>query len=132
MIIWKSTYRDLLNKLEHYEKSICDQHKTIVRVEKERDEARNLKAILDALYPLTAVFSYAYKSDGRIGVNLPDDVVRRVPDFFGGPDVLSHEATRVVVLNQKGEVSKVAFTKKKPDTGYSYLLVREKPVIAKK
>ncbi len=143
MFIFKSTYKDLLNQLEHREKSICDQHKVILGKDREinlRDKhivdlkeslknARDLKDILTILTPMT--FAYSRISDGSCELNLPANVVRVLPDYFGG-EVMSHEANKVVVLSSNGEIRKVAYTKKKPDTGYSYVLVREKAEVPKK
>ncbi len=59
-----------------------------------------------------------------VSLELPADVARVLPDHFGGK-VLQHEATKVVVLDKNGN-GKVAYTAKKADKGFSYLLVREK------
>lgn len=131
MFIWKETYNKLVNKIQRLEYLLKESDSSNCQLRRERDEARNLKAILEALYPLTAVFSYSFGANGKIGVDLPENVVRLVPDYFGG-EVMRHEAVKVVVLNKNGEVVKVGWTKKKKaDTGYSYVLVREKEVAPK-
>lgn len=63
-------------------------------------------------------------NDGSVELSLPDDVLRYVPDFFGG-QVVKQEATRVVKLDKSGNAT-YHFTKKEPNKGFSYLLVREK------
>lgn len=138
MFIFKSTYRGLLNDLEHRNKSICDQHKIILGKDREinlRDRhivdlkealsnARDLKAILEKLSPLFSISGMFTIGDASCELKLPDNVPVYVLDYFGGK-VIRQEATKVVVLDKSGNV-KTTWTKKKADKGFSYLLVREK------
>lgn len=55
-------------------------------------------------------------------MSLPDNIAQYVDDYFGGK-VIKQEATKVVILEKDGE-RKEAFTKQKPDKGFSYKLVR--------
>jgi hypothetical protein len=53
---------------------------------------------------------------------LGDHVAVYVDDYFGGK-VIKQEATKVVIIDKNGKTTE-AFSKQKPDKGYSYKLVR--------
>jgi hypothetical protein len=125
-------FRYWQSELKYKSDRVVEQAKIILNLTKENNDlreqlsqARNLKAILENLYPLHHVFgSVVVHGSNGISLNLPADVARIMPDHFGG-NVIKQDATKVVVLDKNGN-AKTAYTKKQADKGFSYLLVREK------
>ena len=109
--------------IEHKDKSINDYYAKIVKLEKELEEARNLKLILEKLYPLNELFgSIGSVGAGGYKLNLPDTVLQYTEDILGGK-VIKQEGTKCLVVDKDGNV-KTGLTKAKADKGYNYKLVR--------
>lgn len=106
---WTRTYKEL------YEESKV-----------ELKEAKDLKVILEKLYPLNDFKnSLRYSDGGSIdwGQELPDNVLVYVDDILGGK-VIKQEGTKCIVISKDGKITE-GITKQKSDKGYSYKLVRE-------
>jgi hypothetical protein len=110
------------------------QHKEIVdRITKEYEaeikylrleleQARNLKAILEKLYPIASSNEFRF-NDISGELILPDRFAEYVEDLCGGK-VIKQEANKVIKISKEGIV-RVGMTKQKVDKGYSYKLIRE-------
>lgn len=112
------------------------KHEKIVAELKQRiTQAEDLHKLLENIIDKTGIptppknwvsgASLSVLKDGILGwtgYSLPDNVAQYVDDYFGGK-VIKQEATKVVILEKDGE-RKEAFTKQKPDKGFSYKLVR--------
>jgi hypothetical protein len=128
-ILRNKTYQDLLNQIEHKDKSIVDLRERLFSKEK-TDEILKLLAEKTGI-PMP-------KGDGNflssiIGINgfntvawdnitLPDTVLQYVDDILGGK-VIKQEGTKCLVIDKDGNV-KTGLTKQKADKGFSYKLVR--------
>jgi len=112
-------------EIEHKDQTINDYLAKILRLEKELDEARNLKAILEKLYPIadwsSKISSFFDLSSSDI--RLPDNVLVYDDDLFGGK-VIKQEGNKAIKIDKNGCV-KTGITKSKCDKGYSYKLIRE-------
>lgn len=96
------------------------------KVEVELKEAKDLKAILEKLYPLHSVYStLRFDIGGSIdwGQELPDNVLVYVDDILGGK-VIKQEGNKCIVISKDGKITE-GLTKQKVDKSYSYKLVRE-------
>src|SRR5574343_7023 len=97
------------------------------KLEKELEEAKNLKEILEKMSSMTINGQGFAVSGGAWSIasefNLPDDVLRYVDDILGGK-VIKQEGTKCLVIDKDGNV-KTGLTKQKSEKGYSYKLVRE-------
>ena len=110
--------------IEHKDKTINDYYAKIVKLEKELEQARDLKPILEKLYPLNEIYSsFSTVSRGRYEINLPDTVLQYTEDILGGK-VIKQEGTKCLVIGKDGNV-KTGLTKQKADKNYNYKLVRE-------
>ena len=101
-------------------KQICED----LRIELK--EAKDLKAILEKLYPLYDFSkSLRYEGGGNLNIEemLPDNVLVYVDDVLGGK-VIKQEGIKCLIIDKDGNV-KTGLTKQKADKGYSYKLVRE-------
>lgn len=127
------TYKNLLNDLEHREKTVGDQSMKIVRLEKELAESKELKELLTCIVNRTGIPDGAkigdYLTFGSNGASwsgeivLPDKVPVYVDDYFGGK-VIKQEATKVIHITKSGEIL-TGLTKEKSDKGFIYLLQRD-------
>lgn len=88
---------------------------------KERSSLKELLEIINRDRKNWLTFSDS-ACNGSYGFNFPDDVARYVDDYFGGK-VLKQEATKLVKLDKNWNVT-YHMTKRLPDKGFSYLLVR--------
>lgn len=96
----------------------------VAGLKKELEEARNLKLIIEKLYPLYSIEGSIFtSSNGSWSLNLPDDVLRYTDDILGGK-VIKQEGTKCLMVDKDGNV-KTGLTKQKADKGYNYKLVRE-------
>jgi len=107
--------------IEHKNKTIDDYYAKIVKLEKELQEAKDLKFIINKFSSLLDIGFNTVNADWRI--NLPDSVLQYTDDILGGK-VVKQEGNRCIVIDEKGEV-KTGLTKQKIDKGYSYKLVRK-------
>lgn len=94
----------------------------------EYKEKADLKHLLNKLIERSNLLysgsnTIRFSDSGRLEVEFPNDIPRYVEDYFGGK-VFKQEANTVVVLSKDGS-AKYYQTKKSPDKGYSYILVRE-------
>jgi len=95
----------------------------IEQLEKELQEARNLKEILDRLSSIKFNGIDFLACGGSWDLNLPDYVLQYTDDILGGK-VIKQEGTKCIVISKEGTV-KEGLTKQKADKGYGYKLVRE-------
>lgn len=133
-ILTNSRYKELLNTIEHHEKTIIDtQHRLMV--------AENLKEVLMKIAEKTGIprpegvghmtlgidlglcQSYSPIGWSNKEIVLSDNVLQYVDDILGGK-VIKQEANKVIVIAKDGTV-KTGPTKSNNDKGYSYKLVRE-------
>lgn len=117
----------LFKQLEEKEAEIkqgYEKHIEIVaKLEQEIKEARDLKLILEKLYPLYSMNGSVVGMNGSSwNLNLPDTVLQYTEDILGGK-VIKQEGTKCLVVDKDGNV-KTGLTKQKSDKGYSYKLVR--------
>lgn len=125
--------KKLLEQKEHLQKSWAGQVKVrderIQKLEKEISEARNLKEILDKLTIkwTTITSSGGIDNDvswiGGTHFSLDESVLVYVDDYFGGK-VIKQEATKLVIVDEKGDVT-YSQTKQSPDKGFKYKLLRK-------
>lgn len=130
--------KELNNTLEHKEKSLSDTIEKNYKLEKELQEAKNLKNVLEILATKTGIPTPKYGNDSCLTIdyatgvswskintnfNLPDNVLQYVDDILGGK-VIKQEGNKCLVIAKDGTV-KTGLTKAKVDKGYSYKLVRE-------
>lgn len=92
-------------------------------LEKQLEEAKNLKSILEKMSSMTINGIDWGVSGGSWSLQLGDDVLVYVDDILGGK-VIKQESTKCLVIDKDGNV-KTGLTKQKADKGYSYKLVRE-------
>ena len=94
-------------------------------------EARDLKTVLETigtkwgtLLTMTGLGSNITISNvgGTVTWNLPESVAQFVPDHFGG-QVIKQEATKVIEISPAGQIT-TGLTRRLPDEGYDYVLVR--------
>ena len=113
--------------IKHKDKTIKNYSENILKLEKELEESKNLKSILEKLYPTTLAYDsniatrLNYTSSGEL--ILPDNVLVYVDDILGGK-VIKQEGNKCLVIKENGDVE-TGLTKKKADKGYNYKLVRE-------
>lgn len=122
------TINDYLKKILSLESDIEQGHKShlviVGELKKELEEARNLKLIIEKLYPLYSMEgSILSGSNGSWSLNLPDNVLQYTEDILGGK-VIRQEGNKCLVVDKEGKV-KTGLTKQKVDKGYRYKLVRE-------
>jgi hypothetical protein len=137
-ILTNKEYENIANHLVKGGKAITECEKLlnevdnlnsqVVTLKKELAEAKDLKAILEKLYPLNEFVSncksvLGSSVRGGYELSLPDNVLVYVDDILGGK-VIKQEGTKALIISKNGEV-KTGLTKQKPDKGYSYKLVRE-------
>lgn len=107
---------------------ITDQEKEIADLKQEVRNAKDLRLILEKLYPLQAKFDCGSGKLGAVGAphfSISDDIAQYVTDLLvSGGKVIKQEATKAIVISKEGEV-KTGLTREKPDEGYTYKLVRE-------
>jgi len=112
--------------IEHKDKTINDYYAKIVKLEKELEQAKDLKLILEKLYPKfiygSSVIGVNFSSDGY-KLDLGENVLVYVDDILGGK-VIKQEGNKCLVIDNDGTV-KTGLTKQKVDKGYSYKLVRK-------
>ena len=98
--------------------------KRIDTLTEELKEARDLKLILEKLYPMREIFSsIGSVCNGNVSLNLPDTVLQYTEDILGGK-VIKQEGIKCLVVEKDGTV-KTGLTKQKADKNYNYKLVRE-------
>ena len=117
-ILKTKTYKELINKIEHLEKTRDDYYARIVKAE-------DLKSVLEKFSSLTINGMGWTVSGGSwsTAVELPADVLRYVDDILGGK-VIKQEGIKCLVIDKNGDV-KTGLTKQAADTKYSYKLVRQ-------
>lgn len=140
MFITKKKYNQII---EHKDKSINDAQAKVLKLEyqieeghkihleivaklkEELKEAKDLKAILEKLYPLHDLYggSFSISSGGNCTLNLPDTVLQYADDILGGK-VIKQEGNKCLVIDKVGNV-KTGLTKQKVDKGFDYKLIRE-------
>ncbi len=128
MFITKKKHKKIVAELDRYIEVGQKKHIEIVaELKKELEEAKNLKLILEKLYPL---YGFVNGSDcvfvngsGGYSLNFPDTVLQYTDDILGGK-VIKQEGTKCLVISKEGNV-KTGLTKHKADKEYSYKLVRE-------
>lgn len=122
----KKTIEEKNTQLKIYDSMLSEYKEENNKLQKELNEARCLKAILEKLEGKVSFYSgkgiLAYL-DGDAKIELPDDVLRYVDDILGGK-VVKQEGNKCIVIDKDGNV-KTGLTKKKVDKGYAYKLVRE-------
>jgi hypothetical protein len=129
-ILTNKQYQDLLNTIEHKDKSIVDLRDKYI-------EATNLKELLKEIVNKTGLPTPKFGAnnltcdyaDGvswtniHTNFNLPDNVLQYVDDILGGK-VIKQEGNKCLVIDKNGNV-KTGLTKEKVDKNYTYKLVRE-------
>lgn len=111
--------------IEHKDKTINDYLAKIMKLEQELKEAKDLKLILEKLYPLYEIIgsdSVLSFTNGGYSLNLPDTVLQYTDDILGGK-VIKQEGVKCLIVEKDGTV-KTGLTKQKVDKGYSYKLIR--------
>jgi hypothetical protein len=114
MFISKKKHNQII---EHKDKSINDSQAKVIKLEQELKEARDLKSILEKLYPLHDFVNGigSVNISGGYSLNLPDTVLQYTEDIL--------EGTKCIVIEADGTV-KTGLTKQKRDTGFTYKLIR--------
>lgn len=115
MFIFKKDYKKLLNDLKNKDHEIES-------LKKDLSHARDLRAILEKLYPIK-LFANGLVFDGSCELRLPDNVLVYTEDLLGGK-VIKQEGNKAIVIDKEGNV-KTGLAKQKRDKGYAYKLVRE-------
>lgn len=107
---------------KNHNKIVCELKEKIACLEKQVE----LKAILERLLDKVSFTTdnNLRFSDGNLSLLLPDNVAQYEDDFFGGK-VIKQEATKVIKILKDGSIE-TGITRKSPDKGYPYKLVREK------
>jgi len=96
----------------------------IEELKEELRQAKDLKLILEKLYPLWNIEGSAMSfKNGGWSINLSDDVLQYTEDILGGK-VIKQEGVKCLIISKDGSV-KTGLTKSKTDKGYSYKLIRE-------
>lgn len=116
---------DIFKENEKLLNEVAILNSQVVTLKKELAEAKDLKAILEKLYPLYGIVNSesVLNVNGGYELNLPDNVLVYVDDILGGK-VIKQEANKAIVISKNGEV-KTGLTKQKVDKGFTYKLVRE-------
>jgi hypothetical protein len=133
-ILTNKQYNDLLNEIEHKDKSIVDLRDKLIKAE-------NLKEVLEVLANKTGIpkpegkgyltlgadwadgLSFSTATWSNAIAHLPDTVLQYTEDILGGK-VIKQEGNKCLVITKDGTV-KTGLTKAKVDKGYTYKLVRE-------
>jgi hypothetical protein len=117
-ILKTKTYKELLNKIEHLEKTRDDYYARIIKAE-------NLKDILEKMSSMTINGQGFSVSGGSwsTSFNIPDSFAEYVDDYCGGK-VIKQEANKVIEITINGEI-KTGLTKQPCDKGYKYKLIRQ-------
>jgi len=123
MFITKKEHNQII---EHKDKTINDYYAKIVKLEKELEQSKDLKGLLERFTSgLFDLSNFGY-TNGVAGFSpkfeIPDTVLQYTDDILGGK-VIKQEGTKCLVIDSKGDV-KTGLTKQKADKGYSYKLVR--------
>ncbi len=107
------------------EEIIIRKEEKIEQLKEELKQARDLKLILDKLYPLYGITSNLFTANGSFdcSINLTDDVLRYVDDILGGK-VIKQEGNKCLIIDEEGTV-KTGLTKQKTDKGFKYKLIRK-------
>lgn len=99
---------------------------SIDSLRKELEEAKNLKLILEKLYPLNYLDGSILRFNSASGdwkLNLPDTVLQYTEDILGG-NVIKQEGTKCIIIDPDGSI-KTGLTKQKRDIGFNYKLIRK-------
>lgn len=121
MFITKKTHKLITDSLD---RTIARRDEYIAQLRREIQEARDLSLVLEKLAASSASVSNCF-APGTYGAEIvfPDTVAQYVPDILGG-NVIKQEATRAIVISGAGNVE-IGFTRRAPDEGYSYKLIRK-------
>lgn len=138
MFISKKKHNEILKGKDFY---IEKQEQAIKFLEKELEEAKNLKEIVEQITKKRSiVFSeggiafntfyggvYDPLSQDEIELKLSENhKMSFVADELSENDVIiKQKSTKVIFLDKEGNQIKKGWTKQKPDKGYNYKLVRE-------
>ena len=117
--------------IEHKDKTINDYYTKIVKLEKELEQSKDVKSLLEkfsnGLFTIGRYFTEAgldyINGVASYSMPIPDNVLQYTEDILGGK-VIKQEGTKCLVVDKNGNV-KTGLTKQKVDKGYSYKLVRE-------
>lgn len=112
--------------IEHKDKTINDYLAKIIKLEKELEQAKNLKDILGKFSGISINGQGIAYTGGswNIEASFGDNVAQYVEDMFGGKKVIKQEANKGIKIDKHGNVT-TGLTKQNVDKGYSYKLVRE-------
>lgn len=122
MFITKKRHNHII---EHKNKTINDYCAKIIKLEKEIEQAKDVKELLGKLVIENSLFvtkDYMATICGS-AMNIPDNVLVYVDDILGGK-VIKQEGVKCLVVSKDGIV-KTGLTKNKADTGHTYKLIRE-------
>ena len=111
--------------IEHKDKTINDYYTKIVKLEKELEQSKDVKSLLEKFS--NGLFTIAgldyINGVASYSMPIPDNVLQYTEDILGGK-VIKQEGTKCLIVDKNGNV-KTGLTKQKVDKGYSYKLVRE-------
>lgn len=118
---------------QHNKAILCfvEENKTlkekIVKLEKELEQSRDLKTIIQKLAgytdTLTNISTLTSSGGTWVSAHLPDNVLVYVDDILGGK-VIKQEGVKCLVIGKDGTV-KTGLTKQEYDKGFTYKLVRK-------
>jgi len=124
---------NLFKKIDEFENLKASYEKVILKLTKERDEARDLKEILEKLTKKSEItgdlvsgfglVSNNYSDGGPILSIDEDKIPVYVNDYFGGK-YIKQESTKLVELDPTGKAT-YHFTEQKADKGFSYKLIQK-------
>lgn len=117
------TTKKHLKIIEIKDKIINELNNKVYKLERELEEAKNLKELLGKFESNFASIGYANNVLSNFTLSLPDTVLQYTDDILGGK-VIKQEGTKCLIISKDGDV-KTGLTKSKPDKGYKYKLVRE-------
>lgn len=124
MFITTKKHNQIIEDKDEIANDIINNYRSkILKLEKELEDARDLKSILDKFSSLTINGSILSSVDSTIRWEFPDTVLQYTDDILGGK-VIKQEGTKCILIDKDGNV-KIGLTKQKSDKGYSYKLVRE-------
>lgn len=114
-----------INNLLTEERIILEK---IIKLEKELEQARDLKNILQKFDNKIAFAAgnenHTINTSAGCELNLPDTVLQYTDDILGGK-VIKQEGVKCLVIDQNGDVT-TGLTKQKADKGFNYKLIRNK------
>ncbi len=108
------------NQLMHEQAVIHE--KEIKELLKTRNEAQDLKSILEKVSSMRINDMSFTMTGGNFHVSVPDNVLQYVDDILGG-EVIKQEAVKCILIDPKGNIT-TGLTGRRADKGYTYKLVR--------